>query len=687
MTIIEREVADGSVDPGRPLTLVDELVLTLLNEESGYFRQVPIWNLNCAVIGGALAELSLRGRIDTDLDSLIFVDGAPTGDPALDRLLEKIGASTGQHNAQYWIEKLVPEAEPIIDMTLERLTEMNILRHHEGEFWSLSKVVWGAADGSADGADDQASNEFVKTRISRAIFTDEIPSPVDVIIVCITDVCDVLRFIFELDEAAEQRVVEICKMDLIGRAIADAVRENFVTAQVIPTAITKQIPSVKLMDMIRSSNARNGNMPAFFAECYKKYGPVFRLKQPFQQPFTCVAGPEVNAWVHRHGRLYLSSRHALDDFLKAVGARNFVNTLDGVDHFKCRKSFQQSFSRSRLVERSDEMLNYGLDSISSLEIGSEIPLVELGYRVSNSQMSPLLLGVETQDVFDDVSKFILRILMTDFAGYLPKLMNHTPGMRRRKKLFNELVDQVFASHTAAQRAGCPRDYIDDLVSFNASDPQLMPQANMRFAIINALINSMYTGQQMSTLMYLLLSNPEVYQQVTAEADTVFGEGGKVDFEVFTGPATDVTQRVVTENLRLYPTIFGSFRHAINNCLIGGYQMSVGERLWILSAVTHYLDDQFPEPMKFDIDRYKPPRNEHRGTGYAPFGLDTHTCLGQRLVSLQLAINILMLSHYFEMELVNKDSDIKMTVLPLPGLAARRKIKARFVARRHEVTKP
>ncbi len=693
MTVIERETTTASGGSDRPLTLVDELVLTLLNEESGYFRQVPGWNLNCAVVGGALAELSLQGRIDTDSDSLIFVDGTPTGDPTLDPLLKKIGASTGQYNSQYWIEKLLPEAESIIDQTLERLTEMNILRHHDGDFWSLAKIVWGEADGSAESAygqvneEDPISMEFVKTRICRAIFTEEIPSPVDVIIICLIDVCDVLHFIFELDEAAEQRVADICKMDLIGRAIADAVRENIAAVPLVSASLSKQIPSVKLIDMIRSSHARNGNVPAFFAELYKKYGPVFRIKQPFQQPFTCVAGPEVNAWVHRYGRLHLTSRHYLDNFEEVFGAKGFVSSLDGTDHFKSRKSFQPSFSRSRYAERSDEMLNYGRNCISSLEIGSEIPLIELGHRVCNSQMSPLLLNIDTQDVFDDLSKLIKRIMITHIAGYFPNFMIKTPAMRRRAKRFAGLVDQVLTSHTAAQRAGCPRDYTDDLLSFNTNDRQLMPQANMSLAVVTALINSIYLGQQMSTLMYLILSHPEIYQQVTAEADAVFGEGGKVDFEAFTGPATDVTQRVVKENLRMYPTIFSSFRHVINSCFIGGYQMSMGERVWVLTTVTHYLNDQFPEPMKFDIDRYKPPREEHLGTGYAPFGLGTHSCLGQRIVTLQLVINTLMLSHYFEMQLVNKKSEIKMNRLPVPGLAVKKQIKTRFVARRHELSKP
>ncbi|MCY3679616.1 MAG: hypothetical protein OXH66_18790, partial [Gemmatimonadetes bacterium] len=54
------------------LTLPEELILMLLNEENGYFHQVPGWRLNCAVVGAVLAELSLLSRIDTDLESLFL---------------------------------------------------------------------------------------------------------------------------------------------------------------------------------------------------------------------------------------------------------------------------------------------------------------------------------------------------------------------------------------------------------------------------------------------------------------------------------------------------------------------------------------------------------------------------------------------------------------------------------------
>lgn len=54
------------------MNLIDERILTLLNDESGYFHQVPGWDLNCAITGAAIAELPLLSRIDTDLESLRF---------------------------------------------------------------------------------------------------------------------------------------------------------------------------------------------------------------------------------------------------------------------------------------------------------------------------------------------------------------------------------------------------------------------------------------------------------------------------------------------------------------------------------------------------------------------------------------------------------------------------------------
>ena len=106
------------------LDLPEELILMLLNEENGYFHQVPGWDLNCAVVGAVLAELSLLSRIDTDMESLFLVDETETGKPVLDPILKEIASEPVQRSAQFWIERLAPRAESVIDLTLDRLVAL-----------------------------------------------------------------------------------------------------------------------------------------------------------------------------------------------------------------------------------------------------------------------------------------------------------------------------------------------------------------------------------------------------------------------------------------------------------------------------------------------------------------------------------------------------------------------------------
>ena len=275
----------------------------MFNEESGYFRQVPGWDLNCAIVGTALAELSLISRIDTDMDSLILLDRTETGDPALDPILKAIAGEPAQHNAQYWIERLAPRAEAIVDLSLDRLVDLKILEHHEGDFWTLAPTAWqmGLLDSSGEGS----AVEFVKTRISKVIFNNEIPNPRDVIIIALINTCDVFRFMFQLDDESEERIELVCRLDLIGRAIAEAVTQNMSGPLLRRSALSKQIPTVPLRKVVLHRNLRDGNLPALFADLAGKYGPVYQIKPPFQKPMIILAGPDTNYWAHRHGRMFL----------------------------------------------------------------------------------------------------------------------------------------------------------------------------------------------------------------------------------------------------------------------------------------------------------------------------------------------------------------------------------------------
>jgi cytochrome P450 len=663
----------------RPLSLVDEFVLMLFNEATGYFHQVPGWNMNCAIIGAALAELSLLSRIDTDVTSLHLLDPTETGDPALDPILKDITDSQADRDTEFWVERLVSHAETVINLTLERLLSLNILEHHDGEFYTLAATKLHT---TLHGAPREGTaGQFVKARISTIILTDSIPDPRDAIIVGLANACDVLRFMFDLDAESEQRIEQICNIDLIGRTVGKAVQHNIANPRVQRVVGIKKYPKVHWRYLVRNPHLRSGNVPALFSDLAKEYGPVFQIKPPFSQSLIFVAGPEVNQWVHRKGRMYLRSADYFADIEKVYGAHGVFPSLDGADHFRLRKAMTYSYSCNRLEGHLDTLYLRIRKFVADWNEGALLQPASACRYLANTQISPLMAGIDTQDVIDDLIKFKERVLLTHVARVLPKFLSHTPGMKRRAKAIESVVERVQFAHTPAQRVGCPRNLVDDLLSLHASDPQFLPEANLMFFLSTPALASVYLGDMLGFALYSMAAHRECHERIQDEADALFGagdpEGGN-----FSKSAIDVTRRFVMECLRMYPTIPMSIRNVMNTCVIEGFELPLGTRIHIAQTATHYMSDLFPEPHRFDIDRYLPSRNEHLGTAYAPYGLGTHLCLGFRWVELQLAINLLMIAHYFTLEVF--PANRKLTLSPFPSMSPSKSLRLRIVEKRREL---
>lgn len=663
----------------RQLSLPEELLLMLLNGESGYFHQVPGWDLNCAVIGAVLAELSLVSRIDTDMESVILLDRTEVGDPAIDPIIKEIAGEPVRRNAQYWIERLAPRADSTVDMTLDRLVRLNFLEHHDGDFWTLSHAVGQEHPNTGNG--EGTPVEFVTSRITKVIFYNEIPTPRDIIIIGLLNTCDVLRFIFELDDEAEARIKAVCKLELIGRSITEAVAYNLAGPLLRRSRLTKKIPTVPLRKLLFNSRLLDGNIPALFADLAQEYGPVFKLRPPFKKPMIFLAGPQTNHWANKRGRMYLSAKDYFADFEKIYGANGVLPSLDGADHFRLRKSLAPAYSRGRLEGQLDPLFGHVRKYMANWTVGDTLPATTMCRRMINAQLSPVFLGVESQDIIDDLITYKERALNTHIIRVLPKFMLGTPGMRRRAKAVDALLARVQSIHTSAQRADAARDLADDLLSLHASDPQFVPESNLRFALSAALIASVYLGDALSFALYAMVSQAEIYARIRGEADTLFNDGDP-DPEAFHPSAIDVTHRFLMECLRMYPIVPVSIRNVMNTCVVEDYQLPVGSQLFIAQTAAHYMNDAFPEPFKFDIDRYLSPRNEHHGPGYAPFGLGTHTCLGSRWLELQLAVNVLMVAHYFTIEVA--PANFKLRFNPLPSMKPSKKLNFRVSEQRREI---
>ncbi len=201
------------------LRFAEEIILLLLNDEDGSFARVPYWSLNYALSGGVLMDLALENRIDTDLDNLFIIDKTPTGDDLLDPTLAEI-AGEEQRDARFWVERTANRAEDVREKALERLMERGILEQREDRFlWVFKSRRYPTVEGETE--------REVKLRIMGVLFSDEIPSPHDIVIICLADACGIFEKLLsrqELERASE-RIEQVRKLDLIGQAMTQAIQD------------------------------------------------------------------------------------------------------------------------------------------------------------------------------------------------------------------------------------------------------------------------------------------------------------------------------------------------------------------------------------------------------------------------------------------------------------------------------
>ena len=202
------------------LRFSEEILLLILDDESGEFVHVPEWSLRCALAGAALMDLAFENRIDSDPNQLVLIDSTPVGDMLLDPILTDISESSEEvFDARHWVERAATEhAYAIRDRSLDRLIERGILYRRDDRFmWVFRSRRYPTVDGEAE--------REVKMRIMGVLLSDEIPHPRDVVIICLADACGLLKEILsrrELGYAAE-RIEQVRKLDLIGQAVSQVV--------------------------------------------------------------------------------------------------------------------------------------------------------------------------------------------------------------------------------------------------------------------------------------------------------------------------------------------------------------------------------------------------------------------------------------------------------------------------------
>ncbi len=202
------------------LSFPEEIMLMLIEDESGRILHVPELSMRCVLAGAVMMDLAMLDKIDSDLEKIIVIDPTPTGDKLLDPILKEISENSEQKDAKAWVESLALDSERIKLLALNRLVEKKVLEKIDDRFlWVFRTRRYPVLDGKVE--------QEVKLRILDVLFSDKIPSPRDIVIIGLVDACGIFKHILSEVQykKCQSRIKQVRNMDIIGRAVTNSVRD------------------------------------------------------------------------------------------------------------------------------------------------------------------------------------------------------------------------------------------------------------------------------------------------------------------------------------------------------------------------------------------------------------------------------------------------------------------------------
>uniref|UniRef100_A0A182Q0P3 Uncharacterized protein n=1 Tax=Anopheles farauti TaxID=69004 RepID=A0A182Q0P3_9DIPT len=341
-------------------------------------------------------------------------------------------------------------------------------------------------------------------------------------------------------------------------------------------------------------------------------------------------------------------------------------------HFQILESFADVFNREAtvLIEKLREHASsgqefdiyepislYALDSICETSMGVEI----------DAQRNP-----DNQYVRDvkRMSELILLRIFHVLASFPRTFWYTMPNAWEQRKVIGRLHaftdsvihrrrQQLLAGEGNAQEtpvdpddpygAGRQRQTFLDLLLNVTVDGKPLSDADIR----EEVDTFMFEGHDTTTsgiafTFYQLAKHPDIQERLYQEIRDVLGADYRtVPLTYSTLQNFTYLDMVVKESLRLLPPVSFIGRRLVDDIEMNGVTIPAGTDFTIPIYVIHRNPAVYPDPERFDPERFSDDSNQRRGPyDYIPFSVGSRNCIGQRYALMEMKITIIqMLAHY------------------------------------------
>ncbi|WP_436500450.1 cytochrome P450 [Actinokineospora sp. HUAS TT18] len=373
-----------------------------------------------------------------------------------------------------------------------------------------------------------------------------------------------------------------------------------------------------------------------FTAALRQYGDIVRIDLG-PLPAHVVTTPELAHRVLVTDGAAFEKGSMFDKFRAYVG--NGLVLSSGAFHRRQRRLMQPSFHRDELARYLDTMVGAATSLTASWQPGEVRQVDQDMQAVAVTVVGETLFSAGLgRDAIEEARRSIpvvikygmLRVLSPGLFERLPLPVNRRfdEATARMRAIVMELIADRRASGVDHG------DLLSRLLSARDEDTgERMDDEQVHDEVITLLSAGIETSAlALAWVFHEIARHPDVERKVHAEIDEVLA-GGPITFADIT--RLEYTRRVVTETLRMYP-LWILMRRATTEVDLGGVRLTPGDEVIISPHALHHDPHTYPDPLRFDPDRWSPERTAAVPKGaFIPFGGGTRQCIGNSFAMTEI----------------------------------------------------
>ncbi|KAF0294711.1 putative cytochrome P450 6a13 [Amphibalanus amphitrite] len=334
-----------------------------------------------------------------------------------------------------------------------------------------------------------------------------------------------------------------------------------------------------------------------------------------------------------------------------------LQVLNGKEWKDTRSVMSPTFSSSKLRA----MHQLCLDNASNLNdyvkaemkrTGGEIDIKDCFGRFTMDNIASCAFGVNCNSFKDPNTEFAknaavlfeaptgfaaVRLTLLVLLGNIVQKILPDP-LKSVNQFFARVVNRTINERQTGDRR---KDFLQLLLDTKDKDGKriLTDSSIIAQSVLFFIVGYDTTAKLLTFAAYCLATNPEVQDGILSEIDEVLERHkGQLTYEAL-GEMHQL-DRAISETLRLYPPAARIERLSSKEYTLPGTNVTIPKGTVVQMPIftLHRDPDHYPDPMRFDPDRFLPEEKEKRHPcAYIPFGSGPRNCIAMRFALFEAKV--------------------------------------------------